>query len=181
MERLVDKGWVRHIGTSNMTIPKLRLLLRDACIRPALNQMELHPHFQQQEMFEFLNRNEILPVGFCPLGSPHRPERDRDIEDSSPLNDPVICEIAKRYEMHPASICLKWAVQRGQVAIPFSIRASNQTANLKAISSAPLSIQDMEALRSIDRDCRLIKGQVFLWKPDQSWHDLWDEDGNIAQ
>lgn len=181
MEELVDKGWVRHIGTSNMTIPKLHLLLRDAHIQPALNQMEMHPHFQQPELFDFLNRNKIVPVGFCPLGSPNRPERDRTAEDTSPLNDSVIGQIAKRYGIHPAAVCLKWAVQRGQVVIPFSIRSANQKANLKAISSAPLSIEDMEAIRLIDRNCRLIKGQVFLWKYGQSWRDLWDEDGTIAQ
>ena len=47
LEKLVERGLVRHIGTSNMTIPKLRLVLRDAHIRPAANEMELHPHFQQ--------------------------------------------------------------------------------------------------------------------------------------
>jgi diketogulonate reductase-like aldo/keto reductase len=46
MEELVDRGLVRHIGTSNMTIPKLRLLLRDARIKPAVNEMEMHQHFQ---------------------------------------------------------------------------------------------------------------------------------------
>ncbi len=54
MERLVDLGLVRHIGTSNMTIPKLELLLADARIPPVVNQMELHPHFQQPELFAFL-------------------------------------------------------------------------------------------------------------------------------
>ena len=53
MEELVDLGLVRHIGTSNMTVPKLKLLLRDARIKPAVNEMELHPHFQQPELFDF--------------------------------------------------------------------------------------------------------------------------------
>ncbi|MGH9617310.1 MAG: aldo/keto reductase [Acidobacteriaceae bacterium] len=181
MEELVDRGWVRHIGTSNITIPKLQLLLRDAWVQPALNQMEMHPHFQQQELFEFLNRNAIVPVGFCPLGSPNRPERDRTTEDTSPLSDPVILKIAKRCGVHPASVCLKWAVQRGHVVIPFSIRPAHQMANLEAVTGLQLSDQDMADIRSIDRNCRLIKGQVFLWRPGQSWRDLWDEDGNIAQ
>ena len=56
MEKLVDQGLVRHIGTSNMTMPKLELLLRDAAIRPAVNQMELHPHFQQPEFFRWVQR-----------------------------------------------------------------------------------------------------------------------------
>src|SRR5215469_9260941 len=54
MEELVDLGLVRHVGTSNMTIPKLRLLLRDARVKPAVNEMELHPHFQQPELFEYV-------------------------------------------------------------------------------------------------------------------------------
>jgi len=73
MEALVDLGLVRHIGTSNMTIPKLRLLLCDARIQPAVNEMELHPHFQQPELFEFVRANGIEPVGYCPVGSPNRP------------------------------------------------------------------------------------------------------------
>ena len=56
MEELVDLGLVRHIGTSNMTIPKLELLLRDARIKPAVNEMELHPHFQQPELFDLRAR-----------------------------------------------------------------------------------------------------------------------------
>ena len=66
-------GLVRHIGTSNMTIPKLKLLLRDARIKPAVNEMELHPHFQQPELFEFVRANGIEPVGYCPIGSPGAP------------------------------------------------------------------------------------------------------------
>jgi alcohol dehydrogenase (NADP+) len=120
MEELVDLGLVRHIGTSNMTIPKLRLVLRDARIKPAVNEMELHPHFQQPELFEFVRRNGMVPVGYCPIGSPGRPKRDRTPEDSVPTEDPVIVRIANRLGVHPAIVCVKWAIQRGQVPIPFS-------------------------------------------------------------
>ena len=53
MEGLLEKGLVRNIGTSNMTIPKMDLLLRDASVKPAANEMELHPHFQQPALFEY--------------------------------------------------------------------------------------------------------------------------------
>jgi len=68
MERLVERGLVRHIGTSNMTIPKLELVLRDAGIKPAVNEMELHPHFQQPELFEYVRSHGIVPAGCfrCP-------------------------------------------------------------------------------------------------------------------
>jgi len=178
MEELVDVGLVRNIGTSNMTIPKLKLVLRDARIKPAVNEMELHPHFQQPELFQFVVENGIQPVGYCPLGSPGRPERDRTPEDTAPTEDPVILSIAKRHGIHPAVVCIKWAVQRGQVPIPFSIH--HYRANLEGVVGEPLSEDEMRQIAGIDRQCRLIKGQVFLWKEGQSWKALWDTDGTIT-
>jgi alcohol dehydrogenase (NADP+) len=178
MEELVDLGLVRHIGTSNMTIPKLKLLLRDARIRPAINEMELHPHFQQPELFKFVLDNGIQPVGYCPIGSPGRPERDRTPEDTAPTEDPVIVEIARRHGIHPAVVCIKWAVQRGQTPIPFSI--NNYRANLAGVAGYPLSNEEMRQIAGIDRNCRLIKGQVFLWKDGQTWEDLWDIHGEVT-
>ncbi len=181
MEELVDRGLTRHIGTSNMTIPKLQLLLRDARIKPAVNEMELHPHFQQPELFEFVRANGIEPVGYSPIGSPNRPERDRTPEDTVDIEDPVIIRIAARMGLHPAVVCLKWAVQRGQTPIPQSANRRNYVANLEGVVGEPLTGDDMRAIAAIDRGCRLIKGQVFLWKANQSWRDLWDEDGAIVE
>jgi diketogulonate reductase-like aldo/keto reductase len=180
MEKLVDLGLTRHIGASNMTIPKLKLLLRDCRIRPAVNEMELHPHMQQQELFDFLKREGIEPVGYCPLGSPNRPERDRTPEDTVDMEDPVIVEIARNHGVHPAAVCIKWAVQRGQTPIPMSTRRANYLANLRAVVEDPLTDAEMEAIGRIDRNCRLVKGQVFLWKEGQSWEDLWDINGEIT-
>lgn len=179
MERLVDLGLVRHIGTSNMTIPKLKLLLRDARIRPAVNEMELHPHFQQPALFEFVRANGIQPIGYSPLGSPGRPARDRTPGDTCDIEDPVIAGIAQRLGVHPAVVCVKWAIQRGQTPIPFSTNPRNYLANLRGAVTEPLTAEDMRAIAGIDRNCRLIKGQVFLWKADQTWEDLWDLDGEI--
>ncbi len=181
MEELVRRGWVRRIGTSNMTIPKLRLVLRDAEIKPAVNEMELHPHFQQPELFEFVVANGLTPIGYSPLGSPARPERDRTPEDTADLEDPVIVSIAERLGLHPALISLKWAVQRGQVPIPFSVKRPQYLANLQAVAGPQLTAEDMTAIGGIDRGCRLIKGQVFLWNGARSWQDLWDPEGEIAR
>lgn len=181
LELLVERGLVRHIGASNMTIPKLELLLRDAQIKPAVNQMELHPHFQQPELFDFVRTHGIEPIGYSPIGSPARPERDRTSEDTVDIEDPVIVEIARRHNVHPAVVCIKWAVQRGQTPIPFSTKRRNYLANLQAVVSDPLTDDEMRAIAAIDKGCRLIKGQVFLWKENQDWHDLWDEDGVIVQ
>ncbi len=96
METLVNRGLVRAIGTSNMTVPKLRLVLRDAAVKPAANEMELHPHFQQPQLFQFCVDNHIVPVGYSPIGSPSRPERDRTPDDTVDVEDPVITAIAAR-------------------------------------------------------------------------------------
>lgn len=180
MEELIDRGLVRHIGTSNMTLPKMELLLRDARIKPVANEMELHPHFQQPEFFRYLMENGIQPIGYSPLGSPARPERDRTPEDTSPTEDPEICAIARRIGVHPAVACVKWAIQHGQAPIPFSTNPKNILSNLLGVVGEPLSVNDMQTIEKLDRDCRLIKGQVFLWKDNQSWEDLWDPDGVIT-
>jgi alcohol dehydrogenase (NADP+) len=180
MEELVNLGLVRHIGTSNMTIPKLTLLLRDAGVKPAVNEMELHPHFQQPELFEFVRSSGMVPVGYCPIGSPGRPERDRTAEDTVPMQDPVIVKIAGRLGVHPAVVCVKWAIQRGQVPIPFSTNRDHFLSNLEATAGEPLTPDEMGEIGTIDRNCRLIKGQVFLWKEGQSWEDLWDVNGEVT-
>lgn len=179
MENLVDKGLVRNIGTSNMTIPKMKLLLRDCRIKPACNEMELHPHFQQPDLFDFCHTNNIQPIAYCPLGSPGRPDRDRTADDTVDLEDPVILSIAKRLNVSPAKVAIRWAVQRGQIPIPFSVNHFFE--NLEAAVDIRLTDDDMKAIAGIDKNCRLIKGQVFLWKENQSWEDLWDLNGEIVQ
>jgi alcohol dehydrogenase (NADP+) len=180
MEKLVEMGMVRHIGTSNMSITKLKLLIQDAKIQPAVNEMELHPHFQQSEFFQFCIDNNIAPIGFAPIGSPTRPDRDKMPEDTVDIEDPVIVKIAKRLNVHPAVVCIKWAVQRGQVPIPFSIHPIEYLSNLKAVTVDPLTAEEMWKIESIDKNNRLIKGQVFLWESAKDWQDLWDMDGQIA-
>jgi alcohol dehydrogenase (NADP+) len=178
MEQLVEMGMVRNIGTSNMTIPKLELLLRDAKIKPACNEMELHPHFQQPELFQFCLVNDIQPIGYCPIGSPGRPERDRTADDTVDLEDAVIVRIAQKHSLQPAAVCIKWAIQRGQIPIPFSV--NHYLDNLKAAVGEPLTEEEMADIVKIDKNCRLIKGQVFLWKDNQDWQDLWDVNGEIT-
>ncbi|MCB9208957.1 MAG: aldo/keto reductase [Ignavibacteriales bacterium] len=178
MEKLVELGLVKNIGTSNMTIPKLKLLLRDCRIKPVCNEMELHPHFQQKELFDFCVNEKIQPIAYSPLGSPARPERDRTPDDTVDLEDPVILKIAEKYKVSAAKIAIKWAIQRGQIPIPFSVNHNQD--NLEAALMNPLSDSDMAEIETIDKNCRLIKGQVFLWKENQNWEDLWDLNGEIT-
>ena len=78
-------------------------------------------------------------------------------------------------------VCIKWAVQRGQTPIPFSANPRNYLAAICAgWPDDPLTDEEMREIAAIDRNCRLIKGQVFLWKDGQSWEDLWDLNGEIT-
>ena len=179
LESLVDRGLIRHLGTSNVTIAKLELILRDARVKPSLNQMELHPCFQQPELFQYCIDHGIQPIGYSPLGSPSRPERDRTELDHIDMEHPVVRAIAEDRGIHPAAVCLRWAVARGQIPIPFSVKDAQFRANLDAVLGDPLSAEEIEALRSVERNSRLIKGQVFLWSGAGSWMELWDVDGTI--
>ena len=175
-EELVDRKLVRYIGMSNMTIPKLKAVLPLCRIKPAALEMELHPSFQQPELFDFATAHNILPIGYCPIGSPSRPERDRTADDVADIELPAVAAAARAHGVHPAVICLKWAAQRGQVPIPFSVKESQYLSNLKCVTEDPLTEQEMEAIRQEDKNCRLIKGQVFLWEGARGWEDLWDID-----
>ena len=179
MERLVDMGLVKHIGVSNVTIPKLKMILRDCRIKPAVNEMELHPSFQQPELYDFCKENGIEIIGFSPVGSPARPERDKTPDDITDVEMPQVQEIAKAHGIHPAVVCLKWAVQSGHIPIPFSTTRKNYMSNLKSTFEDPLTEEEMKVLATVDKECRLIKGHVFLWEGAGNWEDLWDIDGTI--
>lgn len=180
-ERLVDMGLARYIGMSNMTIPKLEAVLPLCRIRPAAIEMELHPCFQQQELFDYCLEKGIQPIGYCPMGSPSRPDRDKAEGDYVDMEMPEIIKIAQAHGVHPALVCLKWAVQRGQIPIPFSVKESQYTGNLRCVTEDPLTEEEMEWIRGVDRNNRLVKGQVFLWEGARGWEDLWDMDGTITK
>ena len=178
-EALVEKGKIRYIGISNMTIPKLEAVLPLMKIKPAACELELHPCFQQQEQYDYLVAHNIQPVGYMPLGSPRRPERDICPEDVADMQTPEMQEIAKAHGVHPALIALKWAHQRGEISIPFSVH--NYVSNLKCVTEDPLTDEEMAKIGTLEKGNRLVKGQVFLWEGAKDWHDLWDEDGFIVK
>jgi diketogulonate reductase-like aldo/keto reductase len=113
-----------------------------------------------------------------PLGSPRRPERDIEPDDIADMEMPELRKIAEDHGVHPAIICLKWALQRGVLPIPFSVH--NYEANLRASVTEKLTEEEMSVISTLERNNRLVKGQVFLWEGAKDWHDLWDEDGVIV-
>lgn len=181
MEEIYNSGKAKAIGTSNMTIAKFEAVLPLMKVLPSVNEMELHPCFQQEELFQYCLSKEIQPIGFSPIGSPTRPDRDKTEGDAVDIEHPVVQKIAKRIGVHPAVICIKWAVQRGQVPIPFSVRPNEYMGNLESSFKDPLTAEEMEEMKTVDCNSRLIKGQVFLWEGAKGWEDLWDLDGNIAK
>ena len=69
----------------------------------------------------------------------------------------------------------------GQIPIPFSVKEPQYISNLECAVFDPLTDEEMEAIRRDDKNCRLVKGQVFLWEGAGGWEDLWDVDGTITK
>jgi len=113
MEELYESGKVKAIGVSNFTIPLLEDLLKEAKIKPMVNQIELNPYLPQPKLVEFCQQHQIHVTAYCPLGSGCEP---------SVLKDPIIGEIAKKHGKTPAQVALSWNVQRGVTVIPKSVR-----------------------------------------------------------
>lgn len=178
-EELVEKGLIKHIGISNMTIPKMDATFHLMKIKPAAAEIEMHPAFQQREIQEYLEARDIAVIGYMPIGSPRRPERDIMEEDINDLAMPEVVKIAATHGVHPAIVALKWAHQNGQIPIPFSIH--NYVANLKCITEDPLTDEEMAIMGTLERGNRLVKGHVFLWEGAKDWHNLWDEEGFIVK
>lgn len=176
-EALVDQGLIRHIGVSNMTIVKLDAVLPKLRIKPAAAELEMHPAFQQRELKEYLEAHDIVPVGYMPIGSPRRPERDIMEEDIADLEMPEIREIARAHGISPAATALKWAHQNGQIPIPFSVHHYYE--NLECMTTDPLTEEEMAVIATLERGNRLVKGQVFLWEGARDWHELWDEQADF--
>ncbi len=176
-EALVDQGLIRHIGVSNMTIVKLDAVLPKLRIKPAAAELEMHPAFQQRELKEYLEAHDIVPVGYMPIGSPRRPERDIMEEDIADLEMPEIREIARAHGISPAATALKWAHQNGQIPIPFSVHHYYE--NLECMTADPLTEEEMAVIATLERGNRLVKGQVFLWEGARDWHELWDEQADF--
>lgn len=180
-EALVEEGLIKSIGISNMTIPKLEAVLPLMKIQPAACEIEQHPCFQQQELFDYLCAHDIQVIGYMPIGSPARPDRDICPEDIADIQTPEMKAVAEAHGVHPAIIALKWAVQRGQIPIPFSTSPSHIAGNLECVTKDPLTEEEMASIATLEGNNRLVKGHVFLWEGAKDWHDLWDEEGVIVQ
>jgi alcohol dehydrogenase (NADP+) len=161
MEAAVERGLCRHIGVSNFGMATLYSLLGQARIRPAMNQVELHPYLQQCSLFAFCEAHGVHMTGFSPLGAPGLtlpvPSGTRPVL----LEDPTITAIATRRGRTPAQVVLRWALQRGTAVIPKSVTPARLAENLAA-AEGELAPEDMEAIAGLERGHRFIDGSLWV-------------------
>ena len=119
LETLLADGKVRAIGVSNFMVDHLTLLLDTATVVPAVNQIEVHPYFQQREVQAFGAAQGILTQAWSPIGGI---TFYRDGSHGSTLQDPVIGGIAEAHGKSPAQAMLRWHLQQGRSVIPKSTK-----------------------------------------------------------
>ncbi len=172
MEACVDEGLLRNIGVSNFSPKKLGELYNKVRIKPAVDQVELHPLLQQPALKDYCDSKGIILTAYSPLGSADRPAFFRSEDAQSPLELETIREIAASRQLTPAQILLAWALNRGTAAIPKSVRPERMRENLAA-ADITLNADEMAAIKALDRHYRLLTGDI--WKGPNTPQTLWDE------
>ncbi|GAA4746712.1 aldo/keto reductase [Amnibacterium soli] len=152
LERLLADGRVRAIGVSNFMPHHLERLLAETEVVPALNQIELHPYFQQRDVQEADRAAGILDQAWSPIGGitfyPGFREGRRSV-----LEDPAVTAIAEEHGRTPAQVMLRWHVQQGRNAIPKSTNPSRIRENF-AVFDFALTDEQMAALDALDTGFR---------------------------
>lgn len=136
LEELVESRRCRSIGLSDITLDKLKEIVANARVMPAIVQVESHPYLPEWELLDYCQANGIVLLAFAPLGH---------AMDPNLLADPVITGIADRVNKTPAQVALAWAVQRGTGFLTTSIKPLRIEENF-AISALP--DQEMVRIRS---------------------------------
>lgn len=142
MTELRADGRVRSIGVSNFQPEQLRTVLDDTGVTPAVNQVELHPYFQQTHLRGVHDELGIATEAWSPLG-----------QGRGLLDDPVLGRIALKHERSAAQVVLRWHIQSGIVAIPKSVTPYRIRQNL-AVFDFELDGDDLDAIAALDTDMR---------------------------
>lgn len=151
MEKLVKKGLVKSIGVCNFTTMMIVDLLTYAKIKPAINQIELHPYNTQEELVTFCQRQKIAVTAYSPLGNPGLPGR----HGPNLLEEPTIKKLAKKYKKTPAQILLNWALGRGTIAIPKSLHPERIKENIE-IFDFKLTKGEQSQISSLNKNYRVV-------------------------
>ncbi|WHY03290.1 aldo/keto reductase [Neobacillus sp. DY30] len=141
LEKLYKDGRVRAIGVSNFNVNHLEDLLANCEIKPMVNQVEYHPVFNQQELHDFCKKNEIQLEAWSPL------------MQGSLLNDPILVEIANKYNKSTAQVILRWDIQTGVVTIPKSIKPHRIAENAD-IFDFELTQEDIQQISTLNQNKR---------------------------
>ena len=136
MEELVKDGKIRAIGVSNFLPHHLDNLLETAEIVPAVNQLELHPGYLQEEAVEYSRKKGIEIEAWSPMGRARL------------ADDPLLKKIAARYEMSVARLCLCFCLQSGFIIIPKSTHFERMQENL-TVKDDIISEADMKLIREM--------------------------------
>lgn len=142
-EKLKEDGRIRSIGVSNFTVDTLRRVMDESGTVPAVNQIELHPYFQQDELRAFHREHGIHTEAWAPLG-----------QGQGLLDDPVLGRIAEAHGRTPAQVVLRWHLQLGNVVIPKSVTPRRIAENID-VFGFDLGSDDMKAIAELDRGARV--------------------------
>jgi 2,5-diketo-D-gluconate reductase A len=137
LNRLRTEGIARSIGVCNFNIDHLERLIGETGVIPVLNQVELHPYFQQKELRDFHAKHNIATEAWSPLA------RGKLFEDK------VIVELAKKYHKTPSQIVLRWHFDNGIIAIPKSTHTKRILENID-IFDFNLEASDLALISTID-------------------------------
>ncbi|RCW87109.1 aldo/keto reductase [Paracoccus lutimaris] len=146
---LMQEGRVRAIGICNSAPDDLRRLIDATGVAPAVNQVELHPHFAQPALQKANRDLGIVTQAWSPIGGVNRYWR-ADAARNDPLSDQVITALATKHGKTPAQIVLRWQIQLGHSVIPKSVNPGRIHENGDIFDFA-LSAEDMAAINSLDR------------------------------
>lgn len=136
LEDLYQAGRVRAIGVSNFMPNHLLELMVDSRIKPMVDQIEYHPGWPQEATRRFCQRHGILVEAWRPLGT------------KVALENPLIQEIADKYQHSPAQVCLRWSIQQGLLPLPKSVNPERMKANAD-IFDFELTEDEMDVISSI--------------------------------
>ncbi|TDW93408.1 diketogulonate reductase-like aldo/keto reductase [Kribbella pratensis] len=150
LEKLLADGKVRAIGVSNFMPPHLDRLLAGTGVVPAVNQLEIHPYFQQPELLAYDNERGILNQAWSPIGGI---TFYRGGSKGSTLEDPTILEIAAAHRRTPAQVMLRWHLQEGRQPIPKSVTPSRIAENI-AVFDFELTGEQLAAIDALETGIR---------------------------
>lgn len=175
MEDVQSAGRARHIGVSNFSAKKIKQINKSASQKVEVNQVELHPLLQQQELLEFCKKEGVIVTAYSPLGSRDRAAQMKADNEPDMFELPTIKTIAKNHDCSPAQVLIAWAINRDTVVIPKSTNEARLKQNLEA-ANISLTADEMNQISRLDQHFRYVTGAFFaLPGSDYTAANLWDE------